>query len=102
MTDLSTSLDLETRRKRLRFRAWHRGFKEADLIMGRFADAHLESLSVDEVAEFERLLDAPDQDVYGWVIGREPTPDKYQGPVMRALQVFRVEDGAEFGDGPAI
>ena len=56
MMDTDSTPDLETRRKRLRYRAWHRGFKEADLIMGRFADARLDDLSEIDLTEFERLL----------------------------------------------
>ena len=59
-SDPNTPIDPEARLKRLTFRAWRRGFKEADLIMGRFADTKLYSLSAEEVDEFERLLDAPD------------------------------------------
>lgn len=101
MMDTDSTPDLETRRKRLRYRAWHRGFKEADLIMGRFADARLDDLSEIDLTEFERLLDAPDQEVYGWIIGRAEAPDNYKTPLLSELQNFPVQDGAEFGDGPA-
>lgn len=89
------------RRKRLRFRAWRRGFKEADLIMGRFAEAHLDGLSASELDEFERLLDAPDTEVYGWICGREATPDSFDGPVFKRLKAFRFEAEAAQGDGPS-
>jgi antitoxin CptB len=59
----------EARLKRLRFRAWRRGFKEADLILGPFADSHAQSLTDAEVEVFERLLDRNDHDVYGWIAG---------------------------------
>ena len=55
-----TSAALDERRRRILFRAWRRGVREMDLIMGRFADAHLPTMSEDELAEFERLLDVPD------------------------------------------
>ena len=91
---------LEIQRKKLRIRAWRRGFKEADLILGRYADLHLDSLAVQEVAEFERLLDQPDHDSYGWIIGRVETPSEFCGPVMTALKTFRVDGFAGTGDGP--
>ena len=54
-----TSAALDERRRRILFRAWRRGVREMDLIMGRFADAHLPTMNDDELAEFERLLDVP-------------------------------------------
>ncbi|WP_300552515.1 succinate dehydrogenase assembly factor 2 [Maricaulis sp.] len=91
---------IEHKRKKLRIRAWRRGFKEADLILGRFADQNLDSLSDDAVVEFEHLLDQTDADLYAWIIGREPTPAQFDGDVMQALKRFRVDEDAEFGDGP--
>ena len=85
---LAMTDDLDIIRKKLRFRAWHRGTKEADLVMGRFADANLDGFGPDELAQFAALLDAPDLDVYGWVIGREPVPAAYQTDVMAQLQAF--------------
>ena len=68
----------ETRLKRLRFRAWRRGFLEADLVLGPFADSHARDLTDTEVDAFERLLDRTDHDVYGWIVegGEAPTPDE--------------------------
>ena len=80
--------DLDILRKKLRFRAWHRGTKEIDLMMSRFADAHLPGFEHERLAQFADLLDAPDLDVYGWVIGRDPVPPRYQTEVMAMLQAF--------------
>lgn len=91
---------LDTQRKRLRIRAWRRGFKEADLILGRFCDDHVDALDAAGLNEFERLLEQQDQDLYGWIIGREATPDEFEGPVMQALRSYRVDADAAFGDGP--
>jgi antitoxin CptB len=77
---------LDERRKRLRFRAWRRGFREIDLILGGFADARLGSLTEEEVEVFERLLEAPDQDVYDWVVGRTPAPLVHQTPLLAAIR----------------
>jgi len=92
----------ETQRKKLRIRAWRRGFKEADLILGRFADDRLDAMSDAELDAFEHLLDQPDQEIYGWIIGRTETPAEFDTPIMDALKAFRVEDDAEFGDGPKV
>ena len=76
---------LEIRRKRLRFRAWHRGLKEADLVLGPFADKHLARLSERELDEFERLLDAPDPDIFDWAAGRRVAPLEFAG-IIRIIQ----------------
>jgi len=79
---------MEIWRKRLRFRAARRGFKEADTIFGAFADAHLRELSATELASFEALLDAPDQDVYDWLRGHAPVPTWHDTPVFTRLRAF--------------
>jgi antitoxin CptB len=79
---------IEVLRKKLRFRAWHRGTKEADLMMGRFADAHLARFDAEELAQFAALLEEHDLEVYGWVIGREPVPEAHRTGVMALLQAF--------------
>ena len=99
--DPNTPINDTDRRKRLRFRAWRRGFREADIIMGRFAEERLATLGEDELAEFERLLDAPDTEVYAWINGAQPTPPNYDGPVLDALKAFRYDLDMEAGDGPA-
>lgn len=77
------------RLNRMSFRAWRRGFKEADLILGPFADACAPSMSEAELEVFERLLEVPDQDLYAWIVGREPTPAEWRGPVMDRIQAFQ-------------
>ena len=62
----------EIRRKRLSFRSWHRGTREADLILGRFADAHLAGFDEAQLDRYEALLDCPDPDIFDWVSGRAP------------------------------
>ncbi len=72
----------------LRYRAWRRGFREADLILGPFADRELASLDGEGVDAFEALLEAPDADLYAWILGREATPPEHDGPIMRRLVEF--------------
>tara|TARA_R110002074_G_scaffold4603_5_gene22708 strand:- start:279 stop:572 length:294 start_codon:yes stop_codon:yes gene_type:complete len=93
---------LENRRKKLRIRAWRRGFKEADLILGRYADQMLDTMPESDVADFDKLLDQLDADIYSWVIGSAPTPAEFDTPVMDGLKTFRVDRDAAFGDGPKI
>ena len=70
------------------FRAWHRGTRETDLILGRFADANLPSFSESEVEQFETLLDTPDPDILNWVTGAEPVPAGQSSPVLDRLIAF--------------
>ena len=83
-----SSEGLDERRRRLLFRAWHRGMREVDLITGRFADAHIESLSDAEVGEFERLMDVPEPDLLNWVMGAAETPAAYDTALFRRLREF--------------
>jgi antitoxin CptB len=80
--------DLEKTRRKLRFRAWHRGTREADLIMGQFADANIATMSPDELNQFDAILEAQDLDVYNWIIGKEPVPVEFQNDIMKQLLVF--------------
>jgi antitoxin CptB len=76
-------------RRKLRFRAWRRGFRELDLVMGNFADAEIEAFTDTELAEFERLLSAPDWEVWAWLTGQSSVPDNWRGPVLDRLIAFR-------------
>lgn len=58
--------------KRMRFRAWHRGIKEMDLLMGGFADLYLADMSDSELDSFERIMTVPDQELYGMLVRDEP------------------------------
>ena len=62
--------DLEVRRKRARMRAWRRGMREMDLILGGFIDSHGETLDANRLDSFEALLARRDQDLYAWISGR--------------------------------
>ena len=85
---IRTSDELEPRRRRIVYRAWHRGFREMDLIMGRFCDAVIIDLSEDEVGEFEQLIDAQDHDLYSWITGAEPVPTQYDTQLFRRLREY--------------
>jgi antitoxin CptB len=85
-----SSEGLDERRRRILFRAWHRGMREMDLIMGRFADAEIHELSDAELDEFEDLMQAPDPEVYRWVAGGEPPPAPYDRPLFRKLRAFHL------------
>jgi antitoxin CptB len=80
---------LDDRRKRLLFRCWHRGTREMDLILGRFADAEIASLADDELTELERLIEVPDPDLYAALAGDKPLPPPYQSPLFDRIRTFR-------------
>ena len=82
---------MDARRKKLKFRAWRRGFREMDLLMGSFADTHLEAMSDGDLAEFERLLATPDWDVFAWLVGQKPIPAEYRSALLDQLMTFRYE-----------
>ena len=83
--------DKDSRLKKLRFRAWRRGFREADLILGPFADKHVSGLSEADLDRLELILEVPDQDLYAWIMEREPTPAEFSGPLMDRIKAFRFE-----------
>ncbi len=84
-----SSSALDERRRRILFRAWRRGVREMDLVMGRFADAHLPTMSEDDLAEFERLLDVPDTQALAWIIGGEGAPREFMTPLFARLRGSR-------------
>lgn len=79
----------ESRRGKLKFRAWRRGFRELDLLIGSFADAHLDSLDEAGLDEFERLLEVADWEMFAWLVSKEPVPETFKGPVLDQLIAFR-------------
>lgn len=89
----------EVRLKKIRFRAWHRGFREADLILGPFADNHADRLTGEQLDRLEQLMEENDHDIYGWIIGRFPTPAAFDHDVMDMLKTFRFEAHAARGEG---
>ena len=89
-TNLSSD-GLDARRRRLLFRCWHRGIREMDLVLGRFADAQLPRMNEAELDEVERWLDVPDQQIFAWVNGMEATPVEFDTALFRRLREFNNE-----------
>jgi antitoxin CptB len=79
-------MDREDRLKRLRFRAWHRGTREADYMMGCFFDRFHAGWDETALAWYEALLGQEDQDILGWVMGSIPVPPEWQDPLMERMQ----------------
>jgi antitoxin CptB len=82
---------MDDRRKKLQFRAWRRGFREIDLILGGFADRKLADLDETGLDAFERLLEARDQDVYEWLTGQSAAPAEYDTPTLALIRAFQNE-----------
>jgi antitoxin CptB len=89
-----SSEGLDTRRKRLLFRCWHRGTREMDLILGRFADAEIATLTDDELATLERLIELPDPDLYAALTGAGQLDPEYAGALFDRIKAFRAVDPA--------
>jgi antitoxin CptB len=81
-------MDREIRLKRLHFRAWHRGVKEADLLIGGFFDQHGAGWNDAEMGLFEELLEEQDVDIMAWAMGTALVPERYAGTVMTALKAL--------------
>ena len=83
-----TDETIDVTRRRLKFRAWHRGFKEADYILGRFADAKVDDMSLEELEEFENLLSLDDYQIYGWVTGKAEIPFDLKDGILKQVMDF--------------
>ena len=85
----------ETHLRMIRYRAWHRGIRETDLILGPFADQRVETLTPAQLEDFEALLEQPDQLLYAWITGEEDPPQEVLGEVFSMVQAFRVGQAHE-------
>ena len=87
MTGSTRSSDgLDDRRKRLLFRCWHRGTREMDLILGRFADAEIATLGDGELAQLEHLIELPDPDLYAALTGDKPLPPEFASALFDRIK----------------
>ena len=87
MTGSTRSSDgLDDRRKRLLFRCWHRGTREMDLILGRFADAEIATLGDDELARLEHLIELPDPDLYAALTGDKRLAPEYASTLFDRIK----------------
>ena len=81
-------MDREHLFKRLRFRAWHRGTREADLLVGGYFDRHHADWSENEIEGFEALREEQDVDILAWAIGTAEPPERFAGAMMNALRLL--------------
>lgn len=83
--------DLAIRRRQLRYRAWHRGTKEMDLVLGPFADAHLGGFGQAELDRLEALMNEEDVDLLKWVMGQEPVPVAADAELLKTIVAYRLK-----------
>jgi len=80
---------LDARRRRLIFRAWHRGIREMDLVLGQYVDAHINKMTNKDIEELEYIMSFEDRDLFSWVIGEVKTPVTVDTPLFRDILAFR-------------
>ena len=81
-------MDRKDRLNRLRFRAWHRGVREADMLVGGYFDRWHVAWNDDEMGWFEALLEEQDVDILAWAMGAADVPARWHGPMMNRLQAL--------------
>lgn len=86
-----SSADLDPRRRKILFRSWHRGTREMDLIMGRFADVAIGELTPAELDDYEQLIEVKDRDLFAWITDQAEAPGNYDTAVYRRLKAFHTE-----------
>ncbi len=94
MTGSTRSSDgLDARRKRLLFRCWHRGTREMDMLLGGFADAHIDALTDVELADLERLIELPDPDLYAALTDAVALPAEYADGIFTRIRRHKMSHG---------
>ena len=84
--------ELNNLRRKVLYRSWHRGCKETDRILGRFADSCVQEMTPAEVALYQSFLDLPDHDIYAFVAGRKSPPEEYEALVCSILNSLKYID----------
>jgi len=79
---------IAVRKRRVRFRCWHRGTKELDLLMGPFVDRFLPEMIGAQLDQLEHLLTIPDLDLYNWITKRAPVPADANCEVLNRIIKF--------------
>ncbi|MBU2033358.1 MAG: succinate dehydrogenase assembly factor 2 [Alphaproteobacteria bacterium] len=86
------ALTFQGRIQRARFRAWHRGTREADYMFGGFFDRYHKQWEAEELAWFEALLEEDDVDVMAWALGTQPVPPRFQGELIERMKLLDFVD----------
>jgi len=83
--ELTDQENSENRIKKLRYQSWHRGWKETDLILGRFADENLAKMDAPTLDIYEQLLDENDADIWDWLVGKAPPKHDFYTQILKEL-----------------
>ncbi len=83
---------IEVKRKRLLYRSKYCGNKEMDLILGTFAERHLDTMTDAQLDKYDDLIRNQDLDLYDWISGRQPVPAEHDHDVMALLKEFKYYD----------
>lgn len=90
MTGLKrTSADLDPRRRRMLFRAWHRGIREMDLILGQYAEDNIADMDDATLDQFETIMAEEDNDLIAWINGASPVPEHLRMPLFESIAAYR-------------
>jgi antitoxin CptB len=92
---------IECQRRRLHYRSWRRGTREADLVLGRFADTHLATFSAGQLDRYAALLEKSDAEIFDWMAGRAPVPPGFDTDVLLLLKNFNVSTASPWKVGPS-
>ena len=84
---------MHERLKRMRMRAWRRGTKEMDIVLGPYADAHLEQMDAAALDAFEMILAENDQDLMAWILGQKATPAAHSDMISRLKAFAEARNG---------
>ena len=84
-----TSEGLDARRRKVLFRSWHRGMRELDLVLGTFADARIDTLTAQELDQYERLLEVPDNELLAWITGERMPSIEHKNSLLDRILAFR-------------
>jgi len=87
---MRSSVGLDERRKKILFRAWHRGMREMDFILGTFANEMIVDLNDNELNDFEELMNLPDPDTYKWLSGMNEIPADWDRPIVHRIRKFHL------------
>ncbi len=87
---MRSSVGLNDRQKKILFRAWHRGMREMDFMLGTFANEAIADMSEEELNDFEDLMRLPDPDTYKWLSGMREIPNNWDKPIVHRIRQFHL------------
>lgn len=80
-------MEIELYKKKLSYKANNRGWKETDILLGKFVQNHLNNLTLDELKMFDLILDETDKDIFDWITGKREPIIQHQNKVMNLLRI---------------